>query len=316
MVSVIIAAFNADRFIGAAMESALSQKGPDFEIIVINDGSTDNTSSELDRYLKSFPGITVCNTVNSGLSHARNLGIEMAHGDYVMFLDADDALFPHALGLLRKIAKDSNADIVCSPLLKFSGKVPNHPLNQMASESGYTLRPSAEMVADILYQRGPIDNSMCGKLFKRNLFDDSRFREGTFYEDLDIFYRIFLKTKEIAVAREPVYLYRQYPNSFTHTFSNGRLDVLDVTRNMRSYMENSGDATLIAASKSRQLSANFHILKLLKCNPCKLEKERRVQVISECRKNIWELHKECISDKNMRFKNRVSLFLWPLFAHL
>lgn len=303
MVSVVIAAYNAGKFIGEAIESVLTQNDVDLELIVVDDGSTDNTSEIAESYGRDDERVLVISVSNGGLSKARNIGVSKSKGDHIVFLDADDLFASGAVALLKNVAESSGAAIVCSPIFKFR-KLPACPDLERVS---YSLRGGEELVEDILYQKGTIDNSMCGKLFCRRLLDRYQFREGTAYEDLDIFYKIFLDAGEIAIVESPGYLYRQHSGSFIHTFSMKRLDVLEVTSGMCEYMETLGKPSLISAAKSRRLSANFNILFLLLRNRKIIDRKLRLTIVNGCLSTIKGLSESCRGDKKMRLKNKIAL---------
>ena len=98
LVSVVIPCYNQAHFLGEAIESVLAQSHPNFEIVVVDDGSTDNTSEVAGRY----PGVRLIRQENQGLAGARNTGIRRSNGSYLVFLDADDRLLPHALEVSLK----------------------------------------------------------------------------------------------------------------------------------------------------------------------------------------------------------------------
>lgn len=110
LVSIIVPCYNAEKYIGQAIESTLNQTLVDFEVIIINDGSTDGSEEVIKRYCSLDPRITYYNQANSGVSRARNAGIEKAQGDYIAFLDADDAWEPENLEIKIK-ALAENPDI-------------------------------------------------------------------------------------------------------------------------------------------------------------------------------------------------------------
>jgi glycosyltransferase involved in cell wall biosynthesis len=112
-ISIIIPAYNAEQWIADALASCLQQKFDSFEVIVIDDGSTDNTYSVISRYVEINERIMrVIRTTNKGASAARNVGLSAATGKYILFLDADDMLTEGALEVLGSIAVDTNADAV------------------------------------------------------------------------------------------------------------------------------------------------------------------------------------------------------------
>lgn len=111
-VSVIIAAYNAEKYLKETMESIVSQTIDDYEIFVVNDGSTDRTAEILASYMESCPCLHVLNKANGGPSSARNAALDVAEGEYVYFLDADDIVEPDALESLYERAEEEKADLV------------------------------------------------------------------------------------------------------------------------------------------------------------------------------------------------------------
>lgn len=125
-ISIVIAAYNQAEYLEDCLESAYDQTMPAHEIIVVNDGSTDNTREIAERYMfKEFPHIEspvrVINQINKGLSSARNTGIMNATGDYVLFLDSDDVLLENAVEKMTMAINETNADII-APSFKEFGK--------------------------------------------------------------------------------------------------------------------------------------------------------------------------------------------------
>ena len=111
-ISVIIPVYNVDRFLIECIESVLSQTYKKYEIIIIDDGSTDQGGQICDEYLASNSSIQVVHSKNGGLSYARNTGIKIAKGDYLYFLDSDDYITNDALEKLAVLAKETHADVV------------------------------------------------------------------------------------------------------------------------------------------------------------------------------------------------------------
>ena len=111
-VSVIIPAYNAEKYIEECVLSVLKQNYQNLEIIVVNDGSSDSTLSILLNMQKRFPSIAVFSKDNEGVSAARNFGISKAHGKYVLLLDSDDAYLPDSVSLLVETAEQNKAQMV------------------------------------------------------------------------------------------------------------------------------------------------------------------------------------------------------------
>ena len=113
-ISVIIPAYNAEKYLSEALDSVVFQTmhDSDYEIIIVNDGSTDHTSDILHSYQKKYPNIIVCNKENGGPSSARNAGLDMARGEYIYFFDADDVLINDTLSALFSCAKEHHSDLI------------------------------------------------------------------------------------------------------------------------------------------------------------------------------------------------------------
>ncbi len=112
--SIVIPAFNTEAYLGRCLDSCLDQDVPasDYEIVVVNDGSTDGTPAVAERYAAAHPSVKVFSQENGGLSRARNAGLERAGGEYVWFVDSDDTVAPHCLGGLLGMCTGSRLDIL------------------------------------------------------------------------------------------------------------------------------------------------------------------------------------------------------------
>lgn len=302
------------------VRSVLAQTFSDWELILVDDGSTDSTGKLCDAEAHCDPRIRVIHRENGGLSVARNSGLDMAEGSRILFLDADDLLPPDAIKVLSAEADRSGADIVSGFPVKFSG---DHP-RQARCRVGHSHIMDAEgAVASILYQED-VDNSFSYKLFDARLWRDHRFRPGIYYEDLDLMYRLILENEaSVAVTDAEVYYYRQHQGSYIHTFSLRRSVVLDVTARLTGYMAQRYP-TLLPAARSRELGANFNILILLILNrkrlldrvrrensPEEVEKFKKEaeSIRRRCVERIRSLRREVAADPRVRLKNRLASLL-------
>lgn len=197
-VSVIIPTYNTAKYIGQAIESVLEQTSPPFEIIVVDDGATDDTES----VVKKFGAhIRYLYQENHGPSHARNRGVEIASGDYVAFIDADDVWLPEHLSIhLNQFNKFENLDISVG----------------FTCEMEFNKTPDVDILEA---ERNSILNlSLCASLIKKNTFDDVGFFDEDLImgEDTDWFLKAKENQKTIAISRELVSLYRKHANNSTN----------------------------------------------------------------------------------------------------
>ena len=308
MISIIVPVYNSEKYLQDAINSVLSQSYTDWELILIDDGSTDSSGKICDDAALVSQKIKVIHKPNGGPSSARNAGLEIMKGDFLIFLDGDDLLPANTLETFVNIGKKHDKSVVSGKIIKFS--TPSSV--KISSEISFEVREitSHEAIERILYQ-DKLDNSMSGKMFPAHLWRDMRFREGSFYEDLDIFYRIFLKTDRIISADFVAYLYRQHPESYVHTFSLKRKDILSVTGRLVDYVEQE-IPLLLPAARSRQISANFNMLMLTASNYAGLDEKTKLEadkIIDECWRKIKELRFQTLINGKVRLKNKFGIMM-------
>lgn len=314
MVSVIIPVYNAEDFLEEAILSVFSQTYTDWELILVDDGSTDHSPVICDAAAKDNKQVTVVHIANSGVSHARNVGLDLAKGNYITFLDADDLLAPSALEIMLKVAKNE-ADIICVGIKEFNDKNPLYTVANLSAKKKslvlgfpHAIRKlsGTKAAIDSLYQKS-VDNSVWGKLYASRLWSSLRFKEGIRYEDLDICYKVLLRSNSVAVIDFPLYYYRQHGASYIHNFTPSRADVLKVTERIVEHVA-ANYPTLLPAARSRQLSANFNILGLIAAN--KTQSLSLVNSIAdECWEKIKELRSESLRNPNVRLKNKIGIIV-------
>lgn len=208
-ISVIIPAYNQAEYLEDAIESAYNQTHPSHEIIVVNDGSTDNTREIAERYMfKEFPlldsPVKVINQVNKGLSSARNTGIMNATGDYCLFLDADDMLMENAVEVITRRILETNADVVAPSFVEF-GKRDRVVIIQRINDVRELLQ------ANRLGYFCAIKRSLLLEIGGYS----PRMSWG--WEDYHLWFDIFTKGKALEVIQEPLVKYRVKESSMIDT---------------------------------------------------------------------------------------------------
>lgn len=152
LVSVIIPTYNAEFEINDCIETLLQQTYDNFEIIIVNDGSTDKTKEICELLLAKYKNITLINQDNSGVSSARNIGIEKANGEWIVFLDADDRMVPEAIENAIKQAKQMNCDTVCWNCFKdYEGTISKYP-EIKPNNSVFQKKEELAILIEALYQ--------------------------------------------------------------------------------------------------------------------------------------------------------------------
>ena len=299
MVSVIVPAYNVQRYLDECIRSVLLQSYVNLELVLVDDGSTDATGEICDRYARLDGRVQVLHTANSGPSAARNAGIDASCGDYLIFVDADDLLHEDAVKIMLDVAENADADVVCCDY--FCGKEPLWPPIKGGKVRVYTPQ---EAIIDTLYQRN-FTCSPCSKLYRRNIFDGERYKIGLIYEDLEIFPRIFACANKVVYLPEPIYFYRNTPGSILHVFTSRRFDVLKVTDRMeRKYSDPSQPKALRKAAVDRKFSANFNMFILASLDGGDYGPE-----IDQCWYTVKKYRWRVLMDKNSRLKNKLGALL-------
>lgn len=167
-VSVIVPLYNNERYIAAALDSVLNQGVPEIEIIVVNDGSTDAGAEVVAGYMREHPEVRLINQPNSGVSAARNNGLDHATGTFVGFLDSDDVYRPGALGDMLTIAEKRGADLVVGEARSVGVfKTDNLPQSKRLSNESLIPQDSLDLVYNF---------SNCNKLFRKSIIDEYHLR--------------------------------------------------------------------------------------------------------------------------------------------
>ena len=294
LVSVIVPVYNAVDYLEECLESIRVQDYSDFEVIMVNDGSTDDSASVCRRFAEIDPRFRVLEIPNGGVSAARNTGIDNACGEWICFIDADDTINPLFISRLIDGACSTGADI-------FIGSFHYGDVLARAVKMGKapTVYSPEEITSLGLYQKLYV-NMPWGMIYKWRIFGKGiRFRPSRRYEDLDIFYKLLLSSNYVAYLPEKLYFYRQHSESFMNRFTPARLDVLDVTDDMLSYMTKYHPSLEVAA-RDRRFSAHFNIWTLIVSSGVDMP-----EAASRCWKVIKEERMAELLNNKVRLKNRL-----------
>ncbi len=215
-ISVLIPAYNVAQYIEMAIDSVLRQTFSDFELIVINDGSTDGTGEILERYKTLDSRIQVYHSENRGIANARNQAVAYAKGEYVTFIDSDDAVKEDYLESLYENAEKYNADVVVASFYRYEEAEGMYYFTTL--EQGYEVK---EFTGQEVYQNyySPVNAYNIafvvawGKLFRRELISRLHFPNGKLHEDSFAIYKAYLLANKIIYVNKHLYMYRRRANS-------------------------------------------------------------------------------------------------------
>ena len=236
--SIVIPVYNVRDYLEACFRSVIAQGGDDYEIILVDDGSTDGESGALcDRLASQAPDRTVViHKPNGGLGDARNVGLERARGEYVLFVDSDDYLLPGLLDALREKLAATDADIIdFGFVVDHGGTIRERHFGEMTAFGTFALaeHPEALLVLPAAWRR----------LYRRSLFLDNtiRYPSRVWYEDIRTTPKLFAKARSITALDEPYYGYMVREGSITRNANAARnVEILEAFEDLRDWFSSEG----------------------------------------------------------------------------
>lgn len=213
-ISVIMPVYNIENYLTRALECLINQTFKDLEIILIDDGSTDESGKICDKYQKKDSRFKVIHQKNSGVSVARNVGLKAATGKYIGFVDSDDVISLEMYEVLYRNIKSILADVSVCNYQSFSEAVPT----LINNDNRLVCYTGNEVIKDLISD-GKITNFLWNKLFKKELFNEIIFPEGKIYEDMYVLPKIFEKAKKVCYTESKLYGYYQRSNSYVNNYT-------------------------------------------------------------------------------------------------
>lgn len=299
MVSVIVPVYNVKPYLDKCLKSILKQSYKNIEIILVDDGSTDGSEKLCDEYAHNYDNIKVVHKKNGGLSDARNIGLQHALGQYVMFVDSDDCVDGSIVEYLMNMIAKCDAEIgICDFVHLYTGK------EAFVEQSQEVLEFNAEnALIEMFYQKSFL-MSVCGKIFKKQLWEAIRFPVGMLFEDVAIIYKVFERADKIVYGNAKLYGYMHRENSITtKKFTVRDCDILLIFDEISEYYKNS-DTDLLRAVRAYGSSVALRIYMNAPRDGSYMNE------ISKCERYLKTNAKEICKDSKVRKKNRYALMLY------
>lgn len=224
LVSVVVPVYNVDKYLSICVNSIISQTYQELDIILVDDGSTDNSAQICDTFAASEKRIRVIHQTNKGLSGARNAGLDIARGEYVFLVDSDDFITKDIIEMMLEDALSTEADIVVCNNIRCSEK---DNLNSMCipEYSNEIIQLTGDEKIKSFLTKSDIKVCAWGKLYKSYLFRSIRYPEGRYHEDNFTTYKLVDLAKKITITQQVGYIYRNTSTSITNEkFSMKRWD--------------------------------------------------------------------------------------------
>lgn len=305
MLSIIIPIYNVEKYLTKCIESVINQTYKNLEIILVNDGSTDNSKDIINKYSLIDSRIKIINKKNGGLSDARNVGIEIAKGDYIAFLDSDDWIELNMYEKLYSYIKQENADIVqCS-----YQEVYNEEVNNQKIKEEIKLISGKDSLYNLYGENHGKTVVVWNKIYKRELFNDIRFPKGKYHEDELTTYKLLYKANKIVDLNLPLVYYRQRDGSIMNSkFNIKRLDALEAFYEKLQFYRQKNLNGLQQATLSQILSYT-HIC-YVKVKDSNIE--NKTEILKLLRKNIKKDYLLFMKNKYVSFKQKILLTIFAL----
>ena len=222
IISVIVPVYNTEKYLNRCIDSILSQTFSDFELLLIDDGSTDGSGAISDEYEKIDSRVRVFHKANGGVSSARNMGIQASRGEFLLMLDSDDWLSLDAIEVLLRNQKEKNADCVIFGFNQTSGNI-WAPSEEKLYDSLDELKK-----AFLYWLNTELLSSSVNKLYKKELVRELYSEDISFGEDLLFSLNYLEKCSRISFIKDPLYQHEVYnDSSLTHIFNLKRFEEIE-----------------------------------------------------------------------------------------
>ena len=215
-VSVIIPVYNCKEYLSYCLNSLQKQTFKNIEIIIVNDGSTDGSKDIILDYAAGDNRIKYFEQVNSGVSASRNKGFEISSGEYIIFVDSDDWVSPDYIEKLYNALIKESCDISVCSVLRAYGKKDKYRLHYLENKVYSDLEDKIK-ICDV-----PNCCYVCGKMYKKEIIKDLRFKEGVFFEDVLWLPEALKKSPKLITVSDCIYYYRVNKNSIVRTIPNAK----------------------------------------------------------------------------------------------
>lgn len=301
-ISIVIPMYNVEQYLDNCLNSIVNQTYRNIEIILVDDGSPDNSGTIADEWALKDQRIKVIHKSNGGLSDARNVGVDHATGNYIMFVDSDDVVDKRICQHLLDISLKNNTDIsICDAFHIFD----NNELSFTMGDNVIVYKPN-EAINNMWYQHSFLPSAW-GKLYKKEIFKQSRFTKGIIFEDIDIMHELFYQANSISYSNAKLYGYIHHEGSITtKVFDKKDVVILDICQKLIDFANNH-DKSLVASAKAYSVTGALRVfLNVPNTNEFSFAKQKAQNTLSLYAKDV-------LKDKNIRKKSKYAIILYLYF---
>ncbi|MQQ66405.1 glycosyltransferase [Streptococcus mitis] len=260
LISIIVPIYNKEDYLPQCLDSIINQSYTNFEVLLINDGSTDESGKICVEYAERDIRFRYFEKENGGVSSARNLGLERSEGAYITFIDSDDWVEFNYLEVLYNALRENNADVAISSYKSYylDGKFYLRVYSSQEEEFLRIGKRNRDVFLEEFPKLGKLNHDfhcIASKLFKRELLESQKFDESINYgEDLYFFFNLYLKMQSIIYVKEATYIYRQHGTNITLNFTESlALQEIQIHEQILKSAESQGIATFYYLEKLKYL---------------------------------------------------------------
>ncbi len=294
-ISIIVPVYNVEKYLNKCLDSILAQTFEDYELLLIDDGSSDKSGNICDEYEKKDKRVKVFHKENGGLSSARNAGIDAACGEYIGFIDSDDYIDNDMFEILYNSLIENHADIsVCGVYDCYNDRIERNNV-----DGKLYVFSDQDALREVLYGKR-LQAFAVNKLYKKEVFNEMRFPVGKIYEDSFLIPSIFANSEKIVLVSVPKYYYQHREGSITSfKFSEKLFDVIEASKlNLELVIRKF--PSLKKQAMFRYLWAHFFVLDKMLLEDNYRNIKNYNQVKSVLKENIFEILRNSCFEKSRK----------------
>lgn len=298
-ISIIVPVYNVEQYLPRCIDSILNQSYQNLELILVDDGSPDNSGQICEDYAVLDKRIVVVHQKNGGASAARNHGLEIATGDLIGFVDSDDFIHPDMYRVLHQALVLDDADIAQCTFVNVENSEMKAPGLIQPSE----IIDKMEALRRISYEYPLFYVVVWNKLYRRSIFEQIRFPLSKMYEDEFVSLKLFFEAKKISVVNTPLYYYYQSPVSVMRgSFSPKKLQYIEAIEERLAFLKTHN---LTDFERINQKKLCYWVLAFYHRNYAAIKKDKKI--------NDYLLEKYREHARQLLNKHRIAWFRKPIF---
>lgn len=311
-ISIIVPIYNLESYLPKCIDSILAQTFTDFELILVDDGSTDRSKEICDQYARLDQRVKVIHKKNGGIASSRNAGLEVARGKYIGFVDNDDYINEFMFEILYQNAEKFSADIVVCDYIKI---VEDQEYNLDQVDETYKLKHFNNREAlNSIYR--DMNNATFiypwNKLYKRLLFDDIRYELGNIYDDETVAHKLLYKSKKVTYVQRTLYYYVQRKGSQINSpFSVKKFGRVYALKDREVFFRNMNERELHQKALKHYMDVFFWYYFLAKSTLQDVDKE-----LKQLKRTFDQSLMELLKHKEISWKQKVMFILFSIYPFL